>query len=70
MDGCTQLLFDKKGAAEMLSLSVRTIDYLLANGELEAKRVGRKVLIPKTALTKFAGRDHPDIKGEKESANA
>lgn len=62
MNDCTQLLFDKKGAAEMLSLSVRTIDYMLTNGELESKRVGRKVLIPKSALAKFAARDHPNIK--------
>ncbi len=59
MENCSQLLFSKKEAAQLLSLSVRSVDYLLTNGELESRRVGRKVLIPKSALTRFVGSDHP-----------
>jgi excisionase family DNA binding protein len=54
----TKLLFSKKAAAAMLELSVRTVDYLLASGELEYRKVGRKVLIPSLALLQFAARDH------------
>jgi excisionase family DNA binding protein len=54
----TKLLFSKKAAAEMLDLSVRTVDYLLASGELEYRKIGRKVLIPSLALSRFASRDH------------
>ncbi len=54
----TKLLFSKKAAAEMLDLSVRTLDYLLASGELEYRKIGRKVLIPSLALTRFAASDH------------
>jgi excisionase family DNA binding protein len=54
----SRILFSKKAAAEMLDLSVRTVDYLLASGELEYRKVGRKVLIPRVALTRFAGSDH------------
>ena len=54
----TKLLFSKKTAAEMLDISVRTVDYLLASGELEYRKIGRKVLIPSLALTRFAARDH------------
>jgi excisionase family DNA binding protein len=54
----TKILFSKKAAAEMLDLSVRTVDYLLASGELEYRKVGRKVLIPRVALTRFASGDH------------
>jgi excisionase family DNA binding protein len=53
-----KLLFSKKSAAAMLDLSVRTVDYLLASGELEYRKIGRKVLIPSQALTQFASRDH------------
>ena len=54
----TKILFSKKAAAEMLDLSIRTVDYLLASGELEYRKVGRKVLIPRRALTRFASGNH------------
>jgi len=60
----TKILFSKKAAAEMLDLSVRTLDYLLASGELEYRKVGRKVLIPRVALTRFAGSDHAVDRGQ------
>lgn len=53
-----RLLYDKKGAAFQLSLSVRTIEYLLAQGVLQFRRVGTKVLIPHSELVKFAKADH------------
>ena len=54
----TKLLFSRKTAAEMLDISLRTLDYLVANGELESRKVGRKVLIPRTSLTRFASGSH------------
>ena len=41
-------------AAEALDLSLRGIDYLIARGKLRAIRVGRRVLIPRTELERFA----------------
>jgi excisionase family DNA binding protein len=60
-----QLLFSKKSAARILDLSVRTVEYLLASGQLQSRRAGRKVLIPKASLVRFAGRDHTTIKPER-----
>jgi excisionase family DNA binding protein len=56
----TPLLVSKRDAAAMLSLCVRTIDNLLATKQLPARRVGKRVLIPFSALQQFARRDHGD----------
>ena len=52
------LLVSKGDAAAMLSLCVRTIDKLIATKELPARRCGKRVLIPFSALQQFARRDH------------
>jgi excisionase family DNA binding protein len=49
-----KLLFTKKECALMLSLSARTIDNLIATKELPVRRIGRRVLIHRTSLEKFA----------------
>jgi excisionase family DNA binding protein len=46
-------------AAEMLSISLRTLDSLLAKGELHGKRVGRRIVFPIDELRGFLKRDHP-----------
>jgi excisionase family DNA binding protein len=53
-----KLLYDKKDAAELLSISVRSIDYLIAEGQLRVRRVGRRVLIPYQSLQQFTRSDH------------
>jgi excisionase family DNA binding protein len=58
-----KLLFSRKASAEILDVSVRTLDYLIADRQLECRKVGRKVLIPRTSLTRFAGGDHPIERG-------
>jgi excisionase family DNA binding protein len=52
----TKLLFSKREAAQRLSISIRTLENLLATKELEARRIGRRVLIPATVLESFANR--------------
>jgi excisionase family DNA binding protein len=47
-------------AAFALSLSVRSIDYLIANKKLTFRRIGKKVLIPADEVRRFARGDHPD----------
>jgi excisionase family DNA binding protein len=54
-----KILFSKREAAQVLSLSLRTIDNLIAADELATCRVGRRVLIPRTELERFIQRDHP-----------
>jgi excisionase family DNA binding protein len=53
-----QLLVSKREAASALGLCVRTIEKLIALKQLPARRVGRRCLIEKTALERFARRDH------------
>ena len=53
-----KLLYSKAEAAQMLSLSLRTIDYLIATGELTARRIGRRVLLAHNALVLFTRKDH------------
>lgn len=40
----------KQEAAEQLKLSTRTIDRMIAAGELDARKIGRSVRIPASAL--------------------
>ena len=53
------ILISKREAAKTLSISIRSLDYLLASKEICARRIGRRVLIPRRALEEFARRDHP-----------
>src|ERR1700733_8309420 len=54
-----KLLYSKQGAAEALSLSVRSIDYLITTRRLPMRRVGAKVMMPANAVRRFAREDPP-----------
>jgi hypothetical protein len=54
-----KLLFSRKDAATALSLSVRSIDYLISSGDLITRKIGRKILIPAAEVRRFARCDHP-----------
>lgn len=56
----TRLLYTRKDAAYQLSISVRSLDSLIANKRLETRRIGNRVLIPHGALVRFARTDHPE----------
>ena len=58
---CEPLLYDRKTAARMLSISVGTLDRLVAKKLLRARRIGSRVLIPRGELLRFARADHPKI---------
>jgi excisionase family DNA binding protein len=49
-----KLLLNKKEAAQLLSLSLRTIDNLIHGRRLPVRRIGRRVLIHRRALEQFA----------------
>jgi excisionase family DNA binding protein len=53
-----KLLFSREEAAAALSISIRSLDYLIANKELSARRIGTRVLIQAADLRKFARGDH------------
>ena len=50
-----EILFTREEAAEALRLSLRTVDKLLADGQIAVRRVGRRVLIPRAEIERFAG---------------
>jgi excisionase family DNA binding protein len=51
------ILNTRKDAARQLSISVRSIDYLIAEGRIRAKRIGGRVLITTKELYRFATDD-------------
>jgi excisionase family DNA binding protein len=55
-----KLLVCREEAAEILSISVRSVDYLLANRQLTSRRIGTRNLIPMADLRRFARMDHPE----------
>jgi excisionase family DNA binding protein len=55
-----KLLVGRVEAAEMLSISARALDYLVANRQLMSRRIGTRVLIPTSELKRFSRSDHPE----------
>ena len=56
----TKILVGRAEAAQLLSISVRGIDYLLANRRLPFRKLGGRILIPVAELRKYAHSDHPE----------
>jgi hypothetical protein len=54
-----KLLVSCKVASEMLSISIRRVDYMIADGRLSTRRIANRVLIPIEEIRKFAQSDHP-----------
>ena len=58
------ILVSRKDAAALLGLSLRSIDNLLARGQLAARKIGRRTLILRAALERFAqGRETAQVAG-------
>ena len=55
-----KIFVGREEAAQLLSISVRGIDYLLANRRLPFRKLGGRILIPVAELRKYARSDHPD----------
>jgi hypothetical protein len=54
----TRLLVSRKAAAEMLTISIRKVDYMIADGRMPTRRIDNRVLIPIEEIHKFARTDH------------
>jgi excisionase family DNA binding protein len=52
-----KILYTKKEAAEQLSLSVSSLDILIARGDIEVRQFGKRILVPRTELERLAKRD-------------
>ena len=52
------LLVSKRDAAALLGICLRSVDNYIAAKQLPCRRLGKRVLIPYTALVAFSRRDH------------
>jgi excisionase family DNA binding protein len=55
------ILLSKREAARSLSISIRTLDGLIASNKIRTCRIGRRVLVARKGLEQFAGGDHGDF---------
>jgi excisionase family DNA binding protein len=55
-----RILVSREEAAQLLSISQRGLDYLVASKRLPTRRIGGRVLIPVAELRKYARCDHPE----------
>jgi excisionase family DNA binding protein len=55
-----KILVSREEAAQLLSISQRGLDYLVASNRLPTRRIGGRVLIPVAELRKYARYDHPE----------
>jgi hypothetical protein len=56
-----RLLYAKKEAAYQLSISVRSLNYLIAEGRINVRRIGGWVLVPYSELIRFSRHDRYDL---------
>ena len=49
-----RLLYPKREACVLLGISLRKLDYLIAEGRIRARRVGRRTLLERRELERFA----------------
>jgi excisionase family DNA binding protein len=54
------LLVSQEEAAQLLSISKRSVEYLVAARQLSTRRIGTRALIPIEDVRKFARSDHPE----------
>jgi excisionase family DNA binding protein len=52
-----KILYSKKEAAGLLSISLRSVENLISAKKLDSRRIGRRRLITRTSLEKLARRD-------------
>jgi hypothetical protein len=54
----SRLLYDRKESARQLSISIRSLDYLIAAKTFQTIRIGKKVMIPHSELVRYASSNH------------
>ena len=55
-----KFLVSQDEAAQLLSISRRSVEYLVATKKLTTRRIGARALIPIEDVRKFAPSDHPE----------
>jgi hypothetical protein len=49
-----RLLYDRKEAARQLSISIRSLDYLISGKQIATRRIGSRILISHEELIRLA----------------
>ena len=57
----TRLLYPRKDAAYQLGISVRMLDRLIAQKKIAFQKIGRRVLIHRKELERFASKNHYEV---------
>jgi excisionase family DNA binding protein len=65
MEPTPKLLYSRAEAAEMLSLSVRTLDRLISNGMCRVKSKGRRILLHISEIERLAAKEVPRIRSSR-----
>lgn len=61
MSDCgTRILYDRKCAAAQLSISVRSLDYLISKKKIPVRRIASRILLRHEDLRSFARGNHTD----------
>jgi excisionase family DNA binding protein len=55
-----KLLVSQDEAAQLLSISKRSVEYIVATQQLPTRRIGSRALIPIEDVRRFAHSDHPE----------
>ncbi len=61
MEPAPKIVYSRAEAAEMLSISVSSLDVLIASGRLRAIHKGRRVLIHVSEIQRLAAKEIPRI---------
>jgi hypothetical protein len=54
----TRLLYSRREASYQLSISVRSLDYLISTRQIAVRRNGKRILVPHGELVRYARADH------------
>lgn len=52
-----KILYSRKEASWAIGLSLRSLDALVASGQIKTRKMGRRIMVPAAALEKFAQKD-------------
>jgi len=56
-----RLLYSRAEAAQLLSISISTLDIAIFRGLITARKIGRKRLVPHAALVAFSQKNVPVV---------
>jgi excisionase family DNA binding protein len=56
-----RLLYSRKDAAYQLSISTRSLDYLIHEGRLHTRKIGGRILVPHEELVRFIAHDRSQV---------